>query len=100
MHLLSARRPNGVRVLDFRNVRKLSVMAGKEADLMAIQAFIKVTEKLETLDYTGTYQDPTMPYLTHDFSFNDAGIHRFRRIDELVISLNVEDVVPSAPHQR
>jgi hypothetical protein len=60
MRLLNARRPNGGRVLDFRNVRTLSVEAGKEGDLMVIQAFIRVTQKLETLDYVGTYQDPTM----------------------------------------
>ena len=62
MHLLNARRPSGACVLDFRNVRMLSVEADKEGDLVAIQAFIRVTEKLETLDYAGTYQDPTMPY--------------------------------------
>jgi hypothetical protein len=62
MHLLNARRPNGGRVLDFRNVRTLSVEAGKEGDLMVIQAFIRVTQKLETLDYVGTYQDPTMAW--------------------------------------
>jgi len=62
MHLLNAKRPNGVRVLDFRNIRTLSVEAGKEGDLMTIQALIRVTEKLETLDYIGTPQDPTMAY--------------------------------------
>ena len=64
MHLLNARRPNGVHVVDFRNVRTLSVMADDEGDLMAIQAFIRVTEKLETLIYGGMYQDPAMAYQT------------------------------------
>ena len=64
MHLLNARRPNGVRVLDFRNLRTLSVVADKERDLVAIRAFIRVTEKLETLIYVGTYQDPAMAYHT------------------------------------
>ena len=58
MHLLNARRPNGVRVLDFRTVRTLSVVANDNRDLMAIQAFIRVTEKLETLIYVSTYRDP------------------------------------------
>jgi hypothetical protein len=31
----------------------LSVEAGKEGDLVIIQALIRVTEKLETLDYVG-----------------------------------------------
>ena len=36
----------------------------KERDLVAIRAFIRVTEKLETLIYVGTYQDPAMAYHT------------------------------------
>ena len=64
MHLLNARRPNGVRVLDFRNLRTLSVVADKERDLVAIRAFIRVTERLETLIYDGTYQDSAMAYHT------------------------------------
>ena len=64
MHLLNARRPNGVRVLDFRNLRTLSVVANNNRDLMAIQAFIRVTEKLETLIYVSTYRDPAMAHHT------------------------------------
>jgi hypothetical protein len=69
-HLLNARRPNGGRVLDFRNVQMLSVEASKEGDLTAVQALIRVTEKLETLNYNGAYQGSTtyISYLTHDSS--------------------------------
>jgi len=55
MQLLNARRPNGVPMLDFSEVRILSVEAYAEEHLMAIQAFIGATKKLETLVYGSTY---------------------------------------------
>jgi hypothetical protein len=69
MHLLNTRHPNGVPVLDFSKVRTLSVEADREQDLMAIQAFIRVTKNLETLDYTSMW-DPYYrnKYVTDNFS--------------------------------
>ena len=63
MHLHNARRPNGVPVLDFSKVRLLSFEAGREQDLVAIQALIRATKQLETLKYTSTYGDPYYIYI-------------------------------------
>jgi len=63
MHLLNARRPNGVPVLDFSEVRILSVEAYAEEHLMSIQAFIGATKKLETLVYGSRYGVPYHVYI-------------------------------------
>jgi hypothetical protein len=69
MHLLNARRPNGVPVLDFSKVRMLSVEADREQDLMAIQALIRVSKNLEILEYASMWdRHYRYKYLTHNFS--------------------------------
>ncbi|EDR02792.1 uncharacterized protein LACBIDRAFT_332086 [Laccaria bicolor S238N-H82] len=55
MRLLQVRRPNDVPVLDFSNIQKLTVNIGSAFDVTVAHAFIKATEKLETLEYTGTH---------------------------------------------
>ena len=42
-------------VLDFSNVQKLTVNIESSFDVTVAHAFIKATEKLETLEYTGTH---------------------------------------------
>ena len=55
LHLLNDRRSNGTPVLDFGSVRKLSVKAENERDLVVIQALIRAAQKLEVIEYTGTH---------------------------------------------
>lgn len=52
MRLLQVRRPNDVPVLDFSNIQKLTVNIGSAFDVTVAHAFIKATEKIETLEYT------------------------------------------------
>jgi hypothetical protein len=56
MCLLNARHPIDGPVLDFSNVRVLSFEVDRDSDLAVLCAFINVTNKLETLQYRGTYQ--------------------------------------------
>lgn len=51
LHLLNYRRSDGIPVVDFGTVRKLSVEAENEQDLVVIQALIKATQKLEVIEY-------------------------------------------------
>jgi hypothetical protein len=44
LHLLNDRRSNGIPVLDFGSVRRLSVKAENERDLVVIQGLIKATQ--------------------------------------------------------
>ncbi|EDQ98474.1 uncharacterized protein LACBIDRAFT_300228 [Laccaria bicolor S238N-H82] len=77
MHLLNARRPNGVPVLDFSKVRMLSVEADREQDLMAIQALIRATQQLETLKYaTGM----TQGYTAFASSINASSLSMLRTL--------------------
>jgi hypothetical protein len=55
-NLLEARRSKDVPVLDFSNLRALSVDEDEHSHLAAVHAFTKVAEKLETLHYFGLYQ--------------------------------------------
>ena len=55
-NLVEARRSKDVPVLDFSNLRALSVDEDEHSHLAAVHALTKVAEKLETLDYCGLYQ--------------------------------------------
>ena len=55
LQLLNDRRSNGTPVLDFGSVRRLSVKAENEQDLVVIQALIRATQKLEVIEYTGAH---------------------------------------------
>jgi hypothetical protein len=55
LHLLNNRRSNGIPVLYFGSVQRLSVKAENERDLVVIQALIKATHKLEVIEYTGMH---------------------------------------------
>ena len=54
--LVEAKRSKDVPVLDFSNLRTLSVRINKGSDFTAFHTLMKVTKKLETLDYMGAYQ--------------------------------------------
>ena len=51
--LVGANRSNGLPVLDFRNVRSLSVNVDQDSDLPAVHALLQATDKLESLEYIG-----------------------------------------------
>ena len=71
MRLLRVRRPDDVPVLDFSNIQKLTVNIESSFDVTVAHAFIKATEKLETLDYTGTHHrldEKVMSCLIHHVS--------------------------------
>ena len=55
LHLLEDKRSNGTPVLDFGGIRRLSVKAENEQDLVVIQALIRATQKLKVVEYTGTH---------------------------------------------
>ena len=55
LHLFNDRQSNGIPVLDFSSVRRLSVNAENERDLEVTQALIKITKKLEIIEYVGTH---------------------------------------------
>ena len=55
LHLLNDRRSDGTPVIDFGSVRRLSVKAENERDLVVIQVLIRATQKLEVVEYTGTH---------------------------------------------
>ena len=55
-NLVEARRSKDVPVLDFSNLRTLSVDVDEHSHLAAVHALTKVAEKLETLYYFGLYQ--------------------------------------------
>ena len=46
-------------MLDFSNLQTLSVIIDENSDIAAVHALTKVTEKLETLYYSGMYQNPS-----------------------------------------
>ena len=71
MRLLQVRRPDDVPVLDFSNIQKLTVNIESSFDVTVAHAFIKATERLETLDYTGTHHrldEKVMSCLIHHVS--------------------------------
>ncbi|EDQ99411.1 uncharacterized protein LACBIDRAFT_335053 [Laccaria bicolor S238N-H82] len=55
LHLLNYRRSDGIPVLDFGSVRRLTAEGQNEQDLVVIQALIKATQNLEVIKYSGTY---------------------------------------------
>ncbi|EDR12622.1 uncharacterized protein LACBIDRAFT_311219 [Laccaria bicolor S238N-H82] len=51
MKLLNAKCPNGGPMLDFTNVRTLSIYPGEQSNLATAHALVKITNNLETLRY-------------------------------------------------
>ena len=66
MNLLYAKRPNGGPLLDFTNIRRLSVYVEEQSNLAAAHALVKTTNNLESLRYRGKHQKQRLVlYLTY-----------------------------------
>jgi hypothetical protein len=95
MCLLNARHPIDGPVLDFSNVRKLCLMVDRDSDLAVLHVLINVTNKLETLQYRGTYQKHSLERLnliSHSYSVRlyRCTVCRYGGVDQQSIAINVE----------
>jgi hypothetical protein len=57
--LVEARRSKDLPVLDFSQLHTLSVNVDEHSDLAAVHTIMRVTEKLEILDYSGMLPEPS-----------------------------------------
>ena len=65
MNLLNARCPNGGPMLDFTNVRTLSVYVEEHTGLAVAHALVNATNNLETLRYNGKHQKRRLIFISH-----------------------------------
>ena len=93
--LIEAKRSKDIPVLDFGDLRTLSISIGEDSDLAVFRALMKVTKKLETFHCTGRYQhnfiyllrltpitlvDLTDGYSDHGASINISTLPTLRRL--------------------
>lgn len=95
MFLLNARHPIDGPLLDFSNVRMLSLEVDRDSDLAIRRAFINATNKLESLQYTGTYQEHfsrRLKLISHSCSLGlyRCSVRRYRGVDQQSLAINVE----------